>query len=154
MSIWFKRCSTQNTSSISRPDLVYDIKDFLIDGMSVWSHGCLGGDECILCMGKLWIIEARGWSMGDCYQMEPNESYLPIIMISLWDPLSHGICFYQRGIGKCNASRGLMSISNWVVNSWNIAAFMWGSPVQLWKRERPCIEIHQVILDVLDEVRL
>lgn len=127
MSIWFKRNSTQNASSISRPDSVYEIMGFLTDAMTGWSHGCLGGDEYILCLGKIWIIWARGWNMVGCYRNRtqwiiPSSKDTLIRSSASWDLL------LPWNISKCNAGRGLISICNCVLSCWNIADTMWGTP--------------------------
>lgn len=104
MGIWIKRSPTQNASSISRPDSIYEIMGFLID-----VHGCLGGDECILCMRKIWIIKARGWNMVDCSK-NGTQWITPSYNNTLggYPPSWDFLC--QRDISTCDASRVLISI--------------------------------------------
>lgn len=76
---------------------------------SLWDHGLLkwcyvwmkpwvlGGDECILSTGKIWIIEARGWNVVVCYQngtqwIIPFCNDTPVRSPPSWDlllPMGH-----------------------------------------------------------------
>ena len=54
MGLWLLH---SNTSSTTRPDLDYEIIDFLIDALSAGSPGCLGKNECVLCPAKNESLE-------------------------------------------------------------------------------------------------
>lgn len=59
--------------------LVYENIDWLIDVMTVWSHGSLRNVEYVLCTAKTWITGAGGKTVT---KVESSDSQLPINIIS------------------------------------------------------------------------